>query len=121
MRNVEMELKKRSIKTEERRDFFTNASDVDIANALICIETAGEDDGFPAGFGSFLDSPFGQFHPSKDVRVIVKNDCYYLNIRANHFVLLFGRSEALDNWDDCVVCLANHKGVLVVKTFKFRD
>ena len=109
----------RKAKTEARREFFMNASADEIAQSLVEIENlywgnanAPTDD---------IHSPFGWFHPSSTVRVIVKNDDYYLNARANHFVLLFGYSEALDVWDDCVVCIANHKGWMTVTTYKFRD
>jgi hypothetical protein len=106
------------LKHNERLDFFLNATDDELSTKLELIEELNGTEGFSVL--NYTESPFCGFHP-KCVRMVLRNDDYYLKIRANHFVLIFGCSEALNDWDECVVCLANHKGGLLINIYRFLD
>lgn len=109
-----------------RLNFFQNATEDELEKCLNPIEELDATNGFSVS--DYTSSPFSGFHP-KAVRMILKSDDYYLGSRADHFVLIFGVSEALDlelsdfssTWDECVVCLANHKGAMQIKVFTFDD
>ena len=104
-----------------KRAAFLNARDDDLPKLLHQIEhlcSANSD-----RLDDYMESPFCGLHPEA-VRMVVRNDDYYLGIRANHFVLVFGQTEALnknDSWEDCVVCIANHKGGICINTFLFSE
>lgn len=109
------------LKSDARLNLFLNATETKLAKILKPIEELNGNEGFTVG--DYNESPFAGFHPSA-VRMVLMDDDYYLGCRANHFVLIFGQSEALNDeyiWDDCVVCLANHKGGLCVTVFTFAD
>ncbi|MCL2462698.1 MAG: hypothetical protein FWF44_08545 [Defluviitaleaceae bacterium] len=100
---------------------FLNTKDDDLPSLLTIVEDINAVNGFSDDGNT--ESPFGSFHP-ETVRMVVRNDENYLRYRANHFVLIFGQSEAFRDeygWDDCVVCLANHKGGLSIAVFRFND
>ena len=99
---------------------FLDATDEALASLLTPIEEFNGNDGFTVA--DYCESPFAGFHPQA-VRMVTRNDEYYLGYRADHFVLIFGQSEVLGDdysWGDCVVCLANHKGGLCIRVFIFK-
>lgn len=57
----------------------------------------------------------GWFHP-KEVYMHEELDEYAYGLRADHFVVTKGFSEAYEN-AECVLVMANHKGVLYFKYF----
>ena len=100
---------------------FLNATETALTERLYLVEDYNATDGFTVA--DYCTSAFSSFHPQA-VRMVTRNDDYYLGCRANHFVLIFGQSEVFNNgytWADCVVCLANHKGGLCVNVFRFID
>ena len=103
-----------------RLSLFQNASDDVLASELSLIQEYSGIGGFTVA--DYCESPFCGFHPEA-VRVIARDDDYYLGRRADHFVLIFGWSEALLDQDDqeCVLCLTNHKGGVTVRVYKFND
>jgi hypothetical protein len=103
----------------DRLSLFLNATEDTLVKSLKPIEEFNGNEGFFVG--DYCTSPLGGFHPEA-VRMVLRDDGYFLSLRANHFVLIFGQSEVLHNgidWDDCVVCLANHKGGLCIHVFQF--
>ena len=99
--------------TQYREDIFLHASDDMLPNYLRLIEEIE-----PNEYAE--DSLFATFHP-RTIRMVEKDDDYYLDSRANHFVLIFGCSEGLPWCGDCVVMLANHKGDLHIKVYEFAE
>jgi hypothetical protein len=97
---------------------FYAATDDELAKKLKLCEHLSYDDGNLNS--NCHESLFASFHP-KAVRMVVQQDDYYLNCRANHFVLIFGSSEELNDDDACVVCLANHKGDIHINVYTFID
>jgi hypothetical protein len=101
--------------------FFQEAPEDELAYRLKEVEEYNGNEGFSVG--DYNESGLGGFHPSA-IRMVERNDDCYLGCRANHFVLIFGQSEALwykQTWADCVVSLANHKGGLIITVFEFLD
>lgn len=115
---------------------FLNATDSELERWLDPIEEL-------SGYNRILtpdytNSPFWGFHPLA-VRMVIRNDDYYLKNRADHFVLMYGSSEGMDppgetnppevfqtctsqwGYDDCIICLANHKGAMVITAYRFRE
>ena len=95
---------------------FLDATDEELQKKLKLLEKF--DDAEDYSVDKFEESALAGFHP-ESVRMIIKDDDYYLGRRANHFVLIFGWSEAFGYGNGCVVCLANHKGSLCVTVFTF--
>jgi hypothetical protein len=106
------------IRYQYRRGIFLHDTDEELPKYLLPIEDFNGNEGYTVA--DYCESPFAGFHPEL-IRMVTRDDDYYLSLRANHFVLIFGRSEALPDWDDCVVCLANHKGGLCITVFSFLD
>ena len=102
---------------EARLEFFMNSTDDELEECLFAVEELSGSNDFSVG--DPFESPLVDFHPNT-VRMVEKNDDLYLGYRANHFVLIFGYSE-FPTFEDCVVCLANHKGGLCITVFKFKD
>ncbi len=115
LKKIQMEFQRSS-----RLRWFMSALDEDFPKKLKLVEEFDATNGFTAA--DYTESPLSGFHPEA-VRMIMRDDDYYLSCRANHFVLIFGQSEALGvySWDDCVVCLANSKGGLQIKVFAFAE
>lgn len=113
-------------KQAENLHFFQNAKEDEFPQKLKLIEELNGIEGFSVD--GYTMSPLCGFHP-KAVRMVVKDDDYYLGCRADNFVLIYGYSEAIEImldesasiWGDCVVCLANHKGGLIIQVFSFVD
>jgi len=111
---------------DEAIGIFLAATDGALAARLFCIEEfdACSGDGFSVG--AYYASPFAGFHPSV-VRMVRKEDDYYLRARADHHVLLYGLSEGIDSEDalyvctPCVVHIANHKGGIHIGVYLFRQ
>jgi hypothetical protein len=101
---------------EKHLRVFLNADEDTLSTLLEKVEELNGLEGFTAE--GYTESPFSGFHP-KAVRMAVKNDEYCLSVRAEHFVLIYGWSEALDWYNCCAVCLASHKGALTVQVFTF--
>ena len=116
------------IKQKRNKHFylFLNGSEEQLTAGLEEIEWLDGTNGFTVS--GYTESPFCGLHPEA-VRMMELPDDYFLGTRANHFVLIFGTSEALwaelpdsyEYYDDCVALLANHKGGLSVKMFRFKD
>jgi hypothetical protein len=99
---------------------FLNAEDKELPSLLAPVEAFSGNEGFTVC--DCTESPLGSFHPVA-TRMVLCDDDYFLGYRADHFVLVFGQSEALDDdygQSDCVVCLANHKGRLCITLFGFK-
>jgi hypothetical protein len=100
---------------------FLNAEDSKLPSLLVPIEELNWAEGFCAA--DCTGSPLGSFHP-RATRMVLCGDDYFLGCRADHFVLLFGQTEAVgddDGRSDCVVRIANHKGALNIAVFGFKD
>jgi hypothetical protein len=107
----------RELKRLRNLDLFLNGTEDKLSERLKPIE---EFDGTnPFSVSDYTESPLSGFHP-ETIRMALKNDEYFLGCRANHFVLIFGTTEADEYFfEDCVVCLANHKGGLQIRVFAF--
>jgi hypothetical protein len=105
---------------------FLNGSVDQLTEGLEEIEYLDGINGYSVS--GYTESPFCGLHPEA-VRMMELPDDYFLGLRAEHFVLIFGTSEAVwvelsdssSYMDDCVALLANHKGGLMVKVFRFKD
>jgi hypothetical protein len=114
------------LRYKKRLDLFTNGTDDQLASQLKPVEELDGINGFSVS--GYMDSPLCGFHPEA-VRLVTRDDDYFLGSRADCTVLVFGWSEAMevevaDNevvFDQCVVSLANHKGGLQLKVFRFID
>jgi len=109
---------KRQMIHDNHLSFFLSATEDNLSKRLVSLEEFDGTTGFAVA--DYCTSPLAGFHPEA-VRMVLKDDSRYLGCRANHFVLVFGQSEVLDDWGDCVVCLANHKGGLCITVFTFND
>jgi hypothetical protein len=100
---------------------FLSIDESQLPSLLVPVEELDGNEGFTVG--DYSESPLAGFHPEAD-RMVVRDDDHYLGCRAGHFLLAFGRTEALWNdrgWADCVVCQANHKGGLRITVYGFND
>lgn len=120
-------LKMNNGKRENHLTLFLNAPSYTLSKHLVPIEQLIGGEEFPSDYSS---SYIGGFHPISTRMELEDDDSHFLpehgyqSIRANHFVLIYGESEALSNsdgWGDCVLCVANHKGNLTLTMFAFRD
>jgi len=70
----------------------------------------------------FTGSPLEGFHPVA-CREIISKDDRYLGLRSSYQILLYGISESLwtadNDWGECVIALANHKGNFIVTAYEF--
>jgi hypothetical protein len=104
---------------------FLNGSTDQLSEGLEELESLDGINGYSVE--GYTESPFCGLHPEA-IRMIKLPDENFLGLRASHFVLIFGTSEAIWSQDkdfvtdqDCVALLANHKGGLMIKVFFFND
>ncbi|MCL2298560.1 MAG: hypothetical protein FWC27_00235, partial [Firmicutes bacterium] len=66
---------------------FLNATEIALAEQLLLVEEYNATDGFTVA--DYCTSAFSSFHPQA-IRMVLRDDAYYLGCRADHFVLMFG-------------------------------
>ena len=75
------------LKHDSRLSDFLNCTEDELSKKLKTIEEFNGNEGFTVD--DYTESPFSGFHPEA-IRMVIRDDDYYLHSRANHFILIFG-------------------------------